>query len=431
MRNVVFIVLDSLRKDRLGAYNEEVDFTDNIDGFAEEASVFSDAVAQAPWTLPSHASMFTGEYPWRHGATQRNLELDTEKELLAEKFSDKGYDTACFSTNGFLNSNSGLVDGFDRVENLDLGDRFEFFDKFMDRAEEWMMQGENRLKKKLLRIGDRIFHYWNSEMRETEEILERGEDFIEDSENFFLFMNLMDAHEPYFPPREYLQEHGATEKICQDASEFYAGKEVDFDEISRHYDASVDYMDDRLGEFFDFLKKEGLWEDTLIVVTADHGQMLGEEDHYGHQYSVHEKLVSVPLIVKGADSSEEQVELRELYDLIPGWVGIEDEKIPGTDAALGGYDFPEMQVNRIPGSQRDRLYRRFKFARRKDRKSVETETEAGEKNIETFDLETDEEVEDGELEEELEKIDYRGSSGESIDEKDEEIKEKLEALGYG
>lgn len=431
MRNVVFIVLDSLRKDRLGAYNEEVDFTDNIDDFAGEASVFSDVVAQAPWTLPSHASMFTGEYPWRHGATQRNLELETEKELLAEKFSDEGYDTACFSTNGFLNTHSGLVDGFDRVENLDLGDRFEFFDKFMDKAEAWMMQGESRLKKKLLRIGDRIFHYWNSETRETEEILGRGEEFIEGSESFFLFMNLMDAHEPYFPPGEYLEKHGATKKICQDASEFYAGKEADFEEISRHYDASVDYMDDCLGEFFDFLREKGLWEDTLIVVTADHGQMLGEEDHYGHQYSVHEKLVSVPLMVKGAESSKNQVELRELYELIPGWVGIREGKTQGTEVALGGYDFPDMQVNRIPEGQRERLYRRFKFARTNDRKSVETKKEDGEKTVKTFDLESGEEVEDGELEEELQKADYGSSSGESIDEKDEEIKEKLEALGYG
>lgn len=431
MQNVVFIVMDSLRRDKLEVYNDEVDFTENIDGFAKDATVFDDVVAQSCWTLPSHASMFTGMYPWEHGATQRNLNLDVEEDLLVERFNEEGYDTACFSINGFLKDHSGLVEGFDKVENFGLSDKFEFVNKIEGLVEKWL-QTESRFKKTLLSMGDTIFHYWGSEMRETEEVLDSAEEFIEDSENFFVFMNLMDAHEPYHPPKDYKKKHVEKNSICQDPTDYYSGKkDVDFDEVHEHYNASVDYMDDQIGRFFEYLKENNLWEDTTVILTSDHGQMLGEEQHYGHQYSLHEKLTSVPLIAKDAEERE-NVELRQLYDLIPKWAGISDQEISDTDEMKGFYDFPEMMVNRIPNQCRDRLYRKHKFIRKNNMKFIETTKESGEKIYEGRSKENGAskvEVSD-EMKEELSEMESTSSST-GIEDKEEEIKDQLEALGYG
>lgn len=431
MENVVFLVLDSLRKDKLGVYNEDIEFTENIDNFAEDAAVFENAIAQSSWTLPSHASMFTGMYPWEHEATQKNLELDVEKNLLAEKFSEEGYDTGCFSVNGFLNDHSGLVAGFDQVENLAFtgmtGNLEERLAKF---GERWTAGDESKVKKIASRIGDRFFHYQSSESRETENVLERGKEFVQESDRFFLFMNLMDPHEPYYPPEKYREKHTSKQSICQNPSEFYSGRtDPDFEEIHRHYDASVDYMDDQIGEFFQFLKDEEKWEETVVVLVSDHGQMLGEEGFYGHQYSVHKKLVSVPLIVKGAEESNQQIELRELYDLLPKWADSENPQ-SGMEIAKGRYEFPEMMVNRIPKDRRSELYRKYTFVQTEEKKVVKAERESGEKNFTGIDLGTgEEEAPQEDLKEEM--PEQSSNEGKSIDEKEEEVKKKLEALGYG
>ncbi|MFB6209479.1 MAG: sulfatase [Candidatus Nanohaloarchaea archaeon] len=434
MKNVVFIVTDAMRRDRVGAYNNEVDFTGSIDKFAEEATIFEDAVSNSSWTLPSHASFFTGIYPWEHYATQRNLELKVEKDTLAERFSEEGYKTYCYSINGFLRPHSGLLKGFDRWGSFKISDRFSTLVKLKAKAEKWLASDDSWLKKKLMSIGDYFYHYKQGEMRETEKIMEEARRTVTGSDNFFLFMNLMDPHVPYFPPEEYRKKHSGPEpsQICQDNSEYYSGKkEADFNEISRIYNASIDYMDDQIGEFFDFLKKQDIWDDTVIVLVSDHGQLLGEEGHYGHQYSVHEKLVQVPLIVKGAgrDVLEEQVELRELYDLIQGWAGLAEKETPGTEIAKGGYEFPDMMRQRIPEDRIEELYRRHTFARKSDHKVVRSETEKGE--VERREIKLEEGDKDfSDLRDEVPEFETQGN-GEKLHDKDEEVKKKLRDLGYG
>jgi arylsulfatase A-like enzyme len=438
MENIVVIVCDSLRRDKLSVYNDEVNFTENIESFAEEATVFEDAVAQAPWTLPSHSSIFTGMYPWNHGATQRNLTLNVDKQLLAERFSNEGYHTGCFSINGFLRDHSGLVKGFDQHENLAFGEGKNLLDKVVAKGEKWLAGERGIIKKWTATFADKIYHNWSSEMNETEKVISKGKEFCKEAENnFFLFMNLMDAHEPYRPPKKYRQKHTEKNSICQNPVEYYSGKKKpDFNEIHRHYNASVDYMDDEIGKFFSFLKKKQLWEDTTIVLISDHGQLLGENNHYGHQYSVHEKLISVPMIVKGGpekDKVNSQVELRELYNLLPAWTGIDTAENIGVDKAKGGYEFPDMMTNRIPKNSYERLYKKKTFIRNKEEKTVKTEDEDGTRSFQTIELGTGREKDtEQELKKQLDSLDEDGvDESEKLEDKEEEVKEKLEALGYG
>ena len=115
--NVLFVVLDTVRKDRLTPYGYDRPTTPNLAAFAEEATVFDQAVAPAPWTLPVHASLFTGLYPSQHGADQENPYLEGAT-TLAETLSTAGYDTACYSSNAWITPYTHLTDGFDEQDNF-------------------------------------------------------------------------------------------------------------------------------------------------------------------------------------------------------------------------------------------------------------------------------------------------------------------------
>ncbi len=110
--NVLFVVMDTVRKDHLGPYGYQRDTTPGLDAFAEEATVFENAVAPAPWTLPVHASMFTGMYPSQHGANQENPYLEGAT-TLAQSLSAEGHDTACYSSHAWITPYTHLTDGFD------------------------------------------------------------------------------------------------------------------------------------------------------------------------------------------------------------------------------------------------------------------------------------------------------------------------------
>ncbi|MDY6769728.1 MAG: sulfatase-like hydrolase/transferase, partial [Candidatus Nanohaloarchaea archaeon] len=251
--NVVFIVLDTLRRDRVGAYSDAVEFTPHLDRFADDAVVYEDAVAQAPWTLPSHASMFTGLYPWEHDATQKNLYLETDQELLAERFDDAGYRTACYTANTWLSPYTGMTDGFDEVDN--------FFpvlpsDLLPGVGRGLLRRVGERTLGVLTAIGDRFHAFFEKRGDEskTATILEKAERFIDgcgDDEEFFLFLNLLDPHEPYYPPEEYRERHAPgvdPHDLCHDPAAYYAGEEdVDIAAMQELYDASVDYLDDQVG----------------------------------------------------------------------------------------------------------------------------------------------------------------------------------------
>jgi len=438
--NVVFIVLDTVRKDYVSPFNEEIDFTENIEDIAKEGSSFHNAVAQGSWTLPSHGSMFTGLYPWEHGATQTNLSLDVEQDLLAEKLKEDGYRTACFSANPFISKRIGTTAGFDQVETTIGADRFDLvknvneklkaFENRFDfgafpKAELWFQN----LSYKLDRFG----------ANETEKLISQAQGFMEENrdEDFFVFMNLMDCHLPLFPDKEYKEKHAEDVdpgKVRQFPHRLISeGEEPDSEALRKLYSAQMDYLDDQIGELYSFLEDEGLEEETMIVIVGDHGENLGEEGMLGHSFSVSESLVSVPLVVKspGLESGrvEEQVELRELHDLVLDQVGLEDDIDLGTKYAKGGMDRPEMDLAKIPKSMWDRYDERLYFVRTPEKKAVGTDDgEVHEEQIGEGDS-----VRSSVLKKEVEKITGRyqeESDGKKVENMDEEIKNELKNLGY-
>lgn len=432
--NVVFIVLDTVRKDRISVYDSSVDFTENLESFAEEATVFEDAVSQAPWTLPSHASMFTGTYPWEHEATQKQLYLDTDKELLAERFKEEGYSTACFTSNTWVSPYTGMTKGFDHINNFFaalpsslMSTKTEKLWRTLNHGRgEWFME-------KIMKLGEKL-HWGFENNSKTPKAITKAENFVKDSEDdFFLFLNFMDAHLPYTPPEEYREKHAPNvdmTEICQKAHNHNAGiEEADFDASSKLYNAEIDYMDDQLGELFEFFNEEGLEQDTIFIVVSDHGENIGEQDMFGHQFSVSEQLVSVPLMIKAPEMEDEsidqQFELRELYNLVPGLAGIQEMPDIGSEYAYGGYQYPRLDLKNIPEEKHSELGKKLSFVRTAEKKLVSKD-----EDLEMKDLETEKTIQT--QQDFIEKLENIGvvEEGTMLENKDEKVKQRLEDLGY-
>ncbi|MFC6718488.1 sulfatase [Natrialbaceae archaeon GCM10025810] len=332
--NVLFVVLDTVRKDRLGPYGYERETTPTLSAFAEEATVFESAVAPAPWTLPVHASVFTGLYPSQHGADQGSPYLD-DAVTLASSLSTAGYDTACYSSNAWITPYTGLTEGFDEQDSF-----FEVLPGDVlsgPLAGAWQAVNDNdylrELASKLVRLGAMAHAKLASGEgadSKTPSVIDRTRGFIDGSESdegWFAFVNLMDAHLPYYPPEEYREEFAPgvdPDDVCQNSKEYNSGaREIDDDEwgaIRGLYDAEIAHMDAEIGRLFAWLRETGRWDDTAVVVTADHGELHGEHDLYGHEFALYDQLINVPVLVKHPDLEpgrrDDLVELIDCYHTV-------------------------------------------------------------------------------------------------------------------
>ena len=420
-RNVLFVVMDTVRKDRLTPYGYDRPTTPGLDRFADEARVYEQAVAPAPWTLPVHASMFTGLYPSEHGATQEDPYLPDEVSTLAESLSAAGYPTACYSSNAWITPYTRLTAGFDDQDNF-----FEVMPGDLlsgALADAWQRINDNdRLRavaNRLVELGNTLHeHFAGGEGADskTPEVVDRTIDFMDDNEEFFAFINLMDAHLPYYPPGEYAREFapGADPaEVCQNSKEYNSGArdigEAEWRDIRGLYDAEIRHIDSELGRLFDWMREHDRWEDTTVIVCADHGELHGEHGLYGHEFCIYDPLVNVPLMVKDPDldpgRDEGQVELLDLYHTVLDVAGVEglgealDPKrslraptgehrgFDDGEFAFVEYHRPIVELKQLEskataagiGLERDsRFYSRMRAARRPDAKFIRNERIADE-----------------------------------------------------
>jgi arylsulfatase A-like enzyme len=348
-RNVLFVVLDTVRKDHLSVYGHDRPTTPALKAFAEEAAVYEQAVSQAPWTLPVHASLFTGLYPSEHGASQENPYLE-DATTLAQSLSDT-HRSACYSSNAWITPYTHLTDGFDDQDNFFEVMPGDFLSGPL--ASVWKTMNDNdRLRAVadwLVSVGNKIHEYTASGEgadSKTPAVIDKAKRFIADAEaddeHWFQFVNLMDAHLPYHPPEEYADEFAPgvdSTAVCQNSKEYNCGaRDIDDDEfadLQGLYDAEIRHMDAQLDRLFSWMREEGVWEDTMVVVCADHGELFGEHDLYGHEFCIYDPLVNVPCMVKhpdlDADRHDDQFELLDLYHTVLDHVGT----APGDDVDPG------------------------------------------------------------------------------------------------
>ena len=297
--SVILISIDTLRADHLGCYGYPKPTTPAIDVFRRDAALFEQAIAHAPSTLPSHASMFTSLLPSHHGASVANsFGVDSEAITLTEILKAEGYATAAFNGGIQLDPIYGLDRGFDvydavrpSVASADLlVDPVDMFDHAVDEAIHWI---------------------------ENIEINRR--------ERFFLFLHTYELHHPYTPTPEALESIGADydgslpKDISVDLLRRINDGDVelepgDLEHIISSYDAELRSVDTAFGRLIDFLREEDLYDDAIIVFTSDHGEEFGERGFVGwHAHTLYDELLRVPLLVKlpgaehGGASLEPQV----------------------------------------------------------------------------------------------------------------------------
>lgn len=243
--NVLLITIDTLRADHVSAINKNSPVkTVAIDSVAKEGAVFTRAFAHTPLTLPSHASILTGLTPVAHGIHDNSgFRLSDKYTTLAELLKKEGYNTGAFVSAFPLDSRFGLNQGFNVYDDkYGAGRKFQFFfaerraEKTLSLVEKWLKKAGNK---------------------------------------WFLWVHLFDPHQPYNPPEPYSSKY---------KNDLYSGE--------------IAYTDYELGKFFQFLKKNGLWKNTVIVITADHGEALGEHGERTHGYFAYNATLHVPLIIR-------------------------------------------------------------------------------------------------------------------------------------
>ncbi len=267
--NVLLISIDTLRADRLGCYGYEKATTPVLDRLASESARFENAFSPVPLTLPAHASLLTGTYPIYHGVRDNSgFVLPEGRTTLAEVLRGEGYRTGAFVGAFVLDSKFGLGQGFER-----------YFDDFDLSELETVSPGY------VQRRADEVV---------AETLRWLGGD---DDRPFFAWVHLYDPHDPYTPPQPYAAAHPG-----------------------RPYDGEVAFTDHQIGVLLEGLRKMGRYEDTLIVVVADHGESLGEHGEQKHGLFVYNATQQVPLLVRlpGASGSAQVVsEPVSLVDVLP------------------------------------------------------------------------------------------------------------------
>ena len=293
--NLVLVVLDTVRRDTLSTYGYPDETSPRLTALADAGIRFDDARVNGMWSLPSHATFFTGVHPSVHGAHYENWQLDEGPPTLAERLRERGYQTVCITGNPLISHSLGTARGFDAV-----GESWRSF---------WIP--ESLIGWRLLRplwdrdrdkggaAGVRYLERWLAEERDPARPL-------------FLFVNVMDPHAPYHDvPRD------VTERFLPDGARFADARrlgslvffhhvfggpvELTDDEraiLRGTYAGSVAYGDRVLGQIVDALEAAGLGDDTLIAVTSDHGELLGEHELWGHVHSLYDTLLAVPLVVR-------------------------------------------------------------------------------------------------------------------------------------
>ena len=280
-RNLLLVSLDTLRADHVGGYGYERDTTPRLDDFARQALRFTNVWSTSAYTLPAHLSMLSGQLPSLHGVErpeQRRSPLTTP--LLAEQLAAEGYATAAFTGGAMMLPDFGFASGFERYGILDPSITLEA-EEVIERLSP--VPGFDR--ETVARHGLQPALDWVDEHK---------------GEPWFLFVHTYAAHE-FEPPPRFLRDLGLDGSIERDeeAMAFLGNQQMPDERARRYlidrYDGGVRAADEMVGRLLDHLDDRGLRDDTVILVTSDHGKEIGDRNQVRHGHSLQEEMVHVPL----------------------------------------------------------------------------------------------------------------------------------------
>ena len=430
-RNLVLISVDTLRPDHLGCYGHRRATSPTIDALAARGARFTDVTAAAPWTLPSHATMLTGLYPSRHGVKSHETRLAAETTTLAEEFQAAGYQTyAVVNSHNLGAPQFQLAQGFQRWQYVT--------ETFED-------------KEKRLRTGNL-----------GPVVVDEAREFLsarDATKPFFLFLHFYDVHSDWTPKQEYRDAFvgpydgkldGGTQQLqgVRNRGEQLSERDLVF--LRELYDAEIRTFDDVLAGFLAWLGEQGLVDETLIVLTSDHGEEFQEHGSVLHGRTQYQELLAIPWILAGPgvpaglvlDTPVHGVDLaptlRALLGVAPraAMDGIDVSPLFAGRALEPRLFFAEAdQNNKVPGQQEvDRKV----MVRRGAAKLIEDRVQG---RFELYDLATDPRetrelsaarpADTEELRAALERFRAGARAGQPIVAPSDEEQRRLDAMGYG
>jgi arylsulfatase A-like enzyme len=275
--NIVFIVVDALRADHVSSYGYHRQTTPNVDAWvAEKGTLFTDVTAASSWTNPSNGALLTSHIPSSIDTVWSDMDrrIPAEEMMLAEYLQDAGYYTAGFVGNWWMQARFGYDQGFDAYGKT-VGPNLTRASTLNDLATEWLDQNL--------------------------------EDINDDGQPLFLFLYYMDPHTWYDPPPPYDTKYDTTYTGTLTAEVYGHGHDVvagemvpsqrDIEHLIALYDGEISYWDFYLGEMFKQLEASGVLDNSIVIITSDHGQMFGEHGKWVHRNSLYEEVLRVPLLI--------------------------------------------------------------------------------------------------------------------------------------
>ena len=329
--NVILIIVDTLRADHLSCYHYQRLTSPNLDQLASKGVLFENAIATASWTLPSHASMFTGLYPNQHRAQRLGDRLGTDVPIISEQLERAGYRTGAFSGSSFFTPRQGLSRGFSEFDDFSFSPTQAFIQIHYISA--------------LIRVMRMIA--WVDKKMEQSSAININESvmrWIDDTQRpFFLVVNYYEVHDPNWTPQPWRQRFSASqrsEKRISDASMSTVSevtpqiqKKID------EYDGAIAYVDNHMQMLINELSRRRFMDNTLLIVTADHGEGLGEHGLLIHGTALYYPLIHVPLIfywpehLPAGVRIKRPVSIKDIPATILGLLGASHSQLPGKSLA--------------------------------------------------------------------------------------------------
>ncbi len=339
-RNVVLIVWDTVRAYDLSLYGYARSTTPNLDEWARKGVKYKSAVSPAPWTFPSHSCFFTGLWPHQIDA-QWKSRLDAPVPTLAEYLTTQGYQTAGFVANtNSCSRETGLDRGFAHFADYALRPR-----SLLTRTVpgKWILD-------QLTTLVDFYDKKWDTlQSRGGAEITDEFSSWLGRrrlDRPFFAFLNYFDAHEPYIPPQVFASTFGIPPRSTHDYQFLIDYVGYDKDQATTRdllmardcYDDCIASLDAQLGRLLAVLQGQGLLENTVVIITSDHGEAFGLHGYTGHSYSLSLEEIGVPLVIlsPGAPAGREvthPVSLRDLPATVIDLLAMSSSPFPGRSLA--------------------------------------------------------------------------------------------------
>lgn len=293
LRRVILLTVDTLRKDSITAYNPDAAETPHIDSLAGDSIVFENAFSSAPWTVPAFVSMFTGLPPDAHGINHNFPKLPSKFKTLAEYMAAAGYQTAAIGSQPQL---------------LRIGRGFDTYRLGPAPSIVHDQTTAGRLLNRLARQD------WT-----TEVITNLAIQWLDEhrSDDFFLWLHWLEPHVPYEPPLSYLPPSPLVEELGQSfegVASVHVGRTIrtpsERQWLRLLYDAEVRYTDDAVGRVLEHLRQLGVYDDSLVIFTTDHGEEFWDHGHWEHGHSLYDELVAAPLFIKlpGGEEKARRIE---------------------------------------------------------------------------------------------------------------------------